>query len=101
MASDSILLVAYHDDCRFKIEENEEEKEAAGFYVFRFERDSTCSTHDYLQDSLALPQQRNLRSKNGAFPALLGIPRVRKRHNKRLHADEGQGRVAIDRCFVS
>ena len=53
MASDSILLVADHGDCRFKIEEDE----TAGFYVFRFEGDSNRSTHDYLQDSLAAAKE--------------------------------------------
>jgi hypothetical protein len=50
MAADEVLLVAEHDGCHFEIQEGRGE----GYYVWRFVGASNRSTHDYLQDDLAI-----------------------------------------------
>lgn len=53
MAADEVLLVADHDGCHFEIQEGPGE----GFYVWRFVGGINRSTHDHLQDDLAMAKR--------------------------------------------
>jgi hypothetical protein len=79
MAADEVLLVAEHDGCHFEIQEGRGE----GFYVWRFVGASTRSTHDYLQDDLAMAKRCALHQWN--VPESAWVP-VSAAHPSRLSA---------------
>ena len=53
MADDAVLLVAEYDGCHFEIQE----VRGDGYCVWRFAGASTISTHDYLQDDIAMAKR--------------------------------------------
>jgi hypothetical protein len=53
MAANQVLLIADYDGCHFEIQEGRGE----GFYVWRFVGESTASTHDHLQEDLAMARR--------------------------------------------
>ena len=80
MASDQALLVAEHDGCHFEIQEGRGE----GFYVFRFVGASTRSTHDFLQDDIAIA--RRYAFDQWGVPEATWVP-VSESHPSRLSAE--------------
>jgi hypothetical protein len=54
--ADRVLLIADYAGCHFEIQEGRGE----GFYVWRFAGEDTLSTHDYLQDDLAMAKRSAL-----------------------------------------
>src|SRR5687768_808578 len=69
MAADEVLLVADYDGCHFEIQEGRGE----GFYVWRFVGASDCSTHDHLQDDLAMAKRCALRQWSVPESALVPV----------------------------
>ena len=79
MAADEVLFVAEHAGCHFEIQEGRGE----GFYVWRFVGESELSTHDHLQDDLAMAKRCAL--EEWGVPESAWLP-VSPSHPSRLSA---------------